>query len=240
MFLVDQLSLLRQAELLAIRPLFPEGGRVLEIGAGTGQQSAELQEAGFDVTAIDIPDSDYAAKRIFPVIDYDGRNLPFRAASFDVVFSSNVLEHVRDLASLHTEIKRVLKPSGSCIHVLPTHAWRFWTMVTCYPAIWSYLRALLRAPSKRAFYEFARQVGVCVVHPRHGERGVGVLELLLFHPHWWLSHFQKNGFSVVCNRPVGLFYTGNLLLGQSLDLQKRATLARYLGSACHVYKVLPA
>jgi len=39
----------------------------------------ELVEAG-----------DYAAQRVFPIRDYDGRTIPLPDASVDVVFSSNV------------------------------------------------------------------------------------------------------------------------------------------------------
>ena len=49
------------------------------------------------------------------------------------MFSSNVLEHVRELDQLEVEIKRVLRPGGLCVHVLPTHVWRFWTTLSAFP-----------------------------------------------------------------------------------------------------------
>ena len=51
-----------------------------------------LQESGFQVDAVDIPQEIYDAKGIFNVVEYDGLHLPFANASFDVVFSSNCLE----------------------------------------------------------------------------------------------------------------------------------------------------
>src|SRR5262249_25296470 len=86
------------AELDKIGSLFPAGARILEIGAGTGKQALELQRRGFEVTAVEIADSNYAAHRVFPIKDYDGRTIPLADASVDVVFSSNVLEHVADLS----------------------------------------------------------------------------------------------------------------------------------------------
>ena len=68
----------------------------------------------------------------FPIKDYDGRTIPLPDASVDVVFSSNVLEHVPDLSRMHAEIRRVLAPGGICIHVVPTHTWRLWTTLTSY------------------------------------------------------------------------------------------------------------
>ena len=87
------------------------------------------------VTSIDLAGSTYARDRVFPVIDYDGRTLPFAAGDFDAVLSSNVLEHVYDLAGMEREIRRVLAPGGRCVHVLPTHVWRFWTLATQYPGL---------------------------------------------------------------------------------------------------------
>src|SRR5262249_57567979 len=117
----EQLDGVRGAELDKVASLFPTGARVLEIGAGTGKQALELQRRGFDVTAIEIAESNYAAHRVFPIKDYDGRAIPLADASVDVVFSSNVLEHVTDLSRMHAEIRRVLAPGGTCVHVLPTH-----------------------------------------------------------------------------------------------------------------------
>jgi ubiquinone/menaquinone biosynthesis C-methylase UbiE len=98
------------AELEKIASLFPAGARVLEIGAGTGKQALELQRRSFEVSAIELADSNYAANRVFPIKDYDGRSIPLPDASVDVVFSSNVLEHVPDLSRMHAEIRRVLAP----------------------------------------------------------------------------------------------------------------------------------
>src|SRR5262245_24433663 len=132
MLSLDHLDAIRGAELDKIASFFPTGARVLEIGAGTGKQALELQRRGFEVIAIEIAGSNYAAHRVFPIKDYDGRTIPLGDASVDVVFSSNVLEHVEHLSRMHAEIRRVLAPGGTCIHVLPTHTWRLWTTLTSY------------------------------------------------------------------------------------------------------------
>jgi len=244
MFSIEHLNVLRATEIEVIVPHLSPGARVLEIGAGTGRQALELQRRGFDVIGIEIAGSPYAAERVFPVREYDGAHLPFPATSFDVVFSSNALEHVRDLTGIHSEIRRVLKPEGVAIHVLPTHAWRFWSIVTSFPSALVYLFTALRRifpgsrdtrSLRRAWYEAAREAGAALLQPRHGERGHGITELWLFHPWWWRRNFRRNGFTLISEEPMGLFYTGPVLLGAHLSLVRRAKLAKMLGSACHLY-----
>jgi SAM-dependent methyltransferase len=249
---LEHLEVIRRAEIDRIVPLFPAGARILEIGAGTGAQARELERRGYQVTAIELASSNYAAHRVFPIMDYDGRTIPLPDASVDVAFSSNVLEHVPDLARMHAEIHRVLAPTGYCIHVLPTHTWRFWTTLTSYLEAVSFSASSLPqlfphtlprgAELQRlgdAWQRTARHaVGLCLPR-RHGERGNVVSELWLFHPHWWRRNFERNGFIVVRDEPMGLFYTGEVLLGRRLGLAKRARLARVLGSSCHLFKLAP-
>ena len=47
------LDAIRGAEIDKIAAFIPAGARVLEIGAGTGQQALELRRRGFAVTAIE-------------------------------------------------------------------------------------------------------------------------------------------------------------------------------------------
>jgi ubiquinone/menaquinone biosynthesis C-methylase UbiE len=252
MFSVSHLDRLRAIEIEKIATFFSPGQHILEVGAGTGAQAIELSRRGFKLTAIELPASNYAANRLYPIIDYDGRTIPLPDASVDVVFSSNVLEHVPDLARMHSEVRRVLKPGGYGVHVLPTHAWRFWTTLASYPDAVVYPfaslpqlvpRAMLRRAELRrlgeAWYRALRYVGGRLLPRRHGERGNVVSELWLFHPNWWRRNFHENGFAVVHDEPMGLFYTGNMLLGRRLEFAQRRRLAGLLGSACHLFKIVP-
>jgi 2-polyprenyl-3-methyl-5-hydroxy-6-metoxy-1,4-benzoquinol methylase len=239
MYSISYLNALRRAELVAVLDLFPRGGRVLEIGAGSGQQAAELKAAGFDVEAIDIAGSYLAEHRVFPVTDYDGRTIPFGNRSFDVVFSSNVLEHIADLDAIQREIKRVLRPGGVCVHLVPTHAWRLWTSLAAVPALAKYIAAALAAPSRQNAVNIVRQCGVILLQPRHGEHGHALTELWTFRPASWRSRFARQGFMVANERPGGFFYTGEGIFGLRLGMQRRKALARYLGSSCHVFQLRP-
>ena len=132
MFSIEFLHQIRRHEIAFVERHLPPGIRILEIGGGTGFQAKLLSEHGYDVASIDVPQSNYAEERVFPVIDYDGATIPFPDDSFDVVFSSNVLEHIRDRVRLYLEMDRVLGPSGFCLHAMPTGTWSFWTIVSHY------------------------------------------------------------------------------------------------------------
>jgi SAM-dependent methyltransferase len=248
MFDLEQLNAIRSAEIARIVRHFRPGARVLEIGAGTGQQALALTHHGFAVEAIDLATSGYRGARVYPVTDYDGSRIPFPDAAFDIVFSSNVLEHVADLTTLNKEIRRVLKPGGYCVHAMPTHVWRFWTTLLLLPAtmqqMWSARGEILpRRPwsgaewvrLRRAWYDVAKHAAPV----RHGERGNIVSELWLFHPRWWRRTFLADGFEIVGDESMGLFYTGTMLLGPHLSMARREQLARLLGSSCHLFELRP-
>ncbi len=252
MFSVEFLHVIREYEYKKIVERFPPGIRILEIGGGTGYQAKRLTEDGFVVDSIDIPASEYAGQQEFLVQPYDGRNIPFPEDSFDVVFSSNVLEHVLDLPYLQAEIKRVLKPSGYCVHLMPTGAWRFWTNLAHYTELFQRLiglapRLLPNGFSKPALSDVMsvlRLMATTAEHyaivPRHGEAGNALSEMMTFSSRHWKKHFISQLFAIDETTGVGLFYTGHMVLGPRLSLRTRQRMSKWLGSACVIYVVRPA
>lgn len=252
MFNIEFLQVIREFEYGKILRHFSPGSHILEIGGGTGYQAKRFAQDGFSVVSIDIPDSNYADLLEFPVQPYDGRNIPFPDASFDIVFSSNVLEHVLDLPQLQSEIRRVLKPRGYCVHLMPTGIWRFWSNVSHYVDLGQRLLSLLprlipASLSRQALFDtinVLRTMAGTAKHfaivRRHGETGNALSEIVTFSMHHWLMCFRGQNFAVEEAIPTGLFYTGYMVLGTRLSLDVRQDLARYLGSACVIYKVHPA
>lgn len=244
----NHLHVVREFELREVLRLFPqaESGascpRILEIGAGTGYQAAVLRDLGYRVSAVELASSAYAASRVFDVIDYDGIRLPFDDASFDVVFSSNVLEHVLEIDGMLAEIARVMGPGAIALHVLPTPAWRVWTTLAHAP--WVLSRLFVRLARSKAGAGAAGGAGSSrsrmlreLFPSRHGERGNFLTEALYFSPSWWRRKFRAAGFVLDEERPVGLFYTGCMLLRDAWSVRSRRRWSRVLGSSCRIYRM---
>jgi SAM-dependent methyltransferase len=89
---------------------------LLEVGAGTGQDSAYFAAAGLDVTATDLSADMAAACRAkgLRAVVMDVGAPAFRAGSFDAVHAMNCLLHVpnADLSRVLGAICRLLRPGG--------------------------------------------------------------------------------------------------------------------------------
>jgi len=104
------------AERQEFRRRLASGARLLEIGAGTGQDSAYFQTEGFRVVAADLSTEMVAhcrAKRIEAYV-MDFLHLNFPAGSFDAVYAMNCLLHVpnHDLPAVLAAVGTVLRRGG--------------------------------------------------------------------------------------------------------------------------------
>lgn len=233
---------LRSAEFNCVKHYFHAGIHVLELGGGNGFQASLLDSLGAKVKSIDVA-VPVGQQTFFAVEIYDGLTIPFSDASFDVVFSSNVLEHVQDINMMMAEIRRVLKADGIAIHILPTPAWRFWTSLTHYAYLAMRVFGLRRPVSggnMPSLGEKMQRSGVWATVKRvlvagpHGEYPSAVSELWYFSKARWLELFRKNGFQAISSGPSGIFYTGYSVVN-GLSVSKRQILAKILGSSTCIY-----
>jgi SAM-dependent methyltransferase len=115
-------GLVKQPWKLAERAAFLEQLRaagcqkLLEVGAGTGQDSEFFANSGLDVVAVDLSPAMVECCRRKGVEAYvrDFLRLGFPAESFDAVYALNCLLHVpnRDLPAVLEAIRAVLRPGG--------------------------------------------------------------------------------------------------------------------------------
>ena len=91
--------------------------RVLNAGCGPGFDSEEFKKAGHYVVGIDFDKRlvDFASEHGFQdegkVVDLNKR-LPFKDNEFDVVFCSEVVEHLPAIEGFFGECNRVLRKGG--------------------------------------------------------------------------------------------------------------------------------
>jgi SAM-dependent methyltransferase len=118
---------------LGLRP----GDRVLDVGAGFGRHVFECARRGADVVALDYAEDevvqtratlgamvaagDIDIERFKGVLRGDATRLPFADGAFDVVITSEVLEHIQDDVAAIGEMVRVLRPGGVFAATVP--AW---------------------------------------------------------------------------------------------------------------------
>jgi len=104
------------AERQAFRDRLTPDARLLEIGAGTGQDSAYFRQEGCAVVAADLSPVmvEHCRAKGIEAHVMDFLHLDFPAGSFDAVYAMNCLLHVpnRDLPVVLAEIRAVLRPGG--------------------------------------------------------------------------------------------------------------------------------
>jgi len=113
---------LERAAVDRLLPAAPHGGKLLEVGCGTGHWSEYFARKGFAVTGVDISERMIAVARqrnipsgTFEVADAE--RLPFVSGSFDVVAAITVLEFTADPAQVVCEMTRCVKKAGGTLIV---------------------------------------------------------------------------------------------------------------------------
>lgn len=93
-----------------------QGKKALDVGCRDGYWSEKLKSKGYEVVAIDI-EPHYAGAL---TVDANAV-LPFADDQFDLIWCSEVIEHLRNPAFTIHEFKRVLQPGGSLVMTTPNH-----------------------------------------------------------------------------------------------------------------------
>lgn len=117
----------RELRLNLMRAQVRPGERVLDLGCGDGWATAELVRlsavpVGVEVAAAALE----RARRHHPDLEFrlaeiDGE-LPLPDNALDVVWASDVIEHVADTARWLSEVRRVLRPQGRLLLTTPNHS----------------------------------------------------------------------------------------------------------------------
>ncbi len=91
-----------------------DGALALDVGTGAGYMTRAMRAAGAACYGIeyDLGELTWRGEPPTGIANASALEMPFRTGSFDVVFSSNVLEHVPDPWAMADEMVRVTKSGG--------------------------------------------------------------------------------------------------------------------------------
>lgn len=119
------------------------GKHAIDIGCRDGYWSERIKEKGYAVVSLDIePHYEGALQH-----NVEG-GLPFPDHGFDLVWCSEVIEHLHDPRSFLGEIERVLRPGGAAILTTPNSAWWFYALVR----LWGWTPQKLQNSDHKQFF----------------------------------------------------------------------------------------
>ena len=184
----------------------------LELGCGDGYQSGFLKNYIKDLTISDklteppvIPEG---VKYI--CLDAECTDNHFDPGSLDIIFSSNVLEHVKDISAALRGMKNILKDSGIMIHTMPNTLWKCMQYIFFVPAK---LRVLLKRAAKKprgnGYCEkpfSRRRIWDKLFPAAHGGIESSLREFKVFSQRHWEGVFKTAGLEVISVIPLG-FHT---------------------------------
>lgn len=96
----------------------PVKGKILDIGAGTGDFLLEAKNKNWETVGVE-PNEKAKSIAINKGVLFADTVEKLESNSFDVITLWHVLEHVPDVAHQVAELKRLLKPSGTLIIAVP-------------------------------------------------------------------------------------------------------------------------
>lgn len=192
-------------------------GRILDIGCATGVFLKVAKDKGWKTTGVEV--SNYAAsfgRKKFNLKIFLGelKDASLNSNYFDVATGWDLIEHVENPTELVKEIRRVLKPKGYI--ALQT------TMTD------SLLFLIADVTYRITFGKFAKlaQIAYPIHHSNHFSRQT-LKELL-----------KKNGFKVICQGNVEMFYEETSLPKVFIPLLKFfGLLSRFSGRTIEVFMI---
>lgn len=107
-----------KSKLNLINSLQPAKGRILDIGAGTGDFLSVAKQNGWQTIGVE-PSEKARAIASSKGVGFVNETASLENHSFDVISMWHVLEHVPNLDEQIKELKRLLKPNGSLIIAVP-------------------------------------------------------------------------------------------------------------------------
>jgi 2-polyprenyl-3-methyl-5-hydroxy-6-metoxy-1,4-benzoquinol methylase len=181
---------------------------LLDAGCGTGAFSVEAARRGATVVSLDCGKNllrETRRKGITSVVAADAACMPLRDGGFDVVVSSECVEHTPSPLATVRELVRVLRPGGWLVVTCPNAAWR-WTCTLATALRLRPYHGLENWPSWQELSRWADDAGLTV----HRQVGLHLFPFVLGITHPLLRRFDRLGSR------FGRIYVNQCLMGQKL------------------------
>ncbi|WP_374401030.1 methyltransferase domain-containing protein [Flavobacterium sp.] len=127
----------------------PLKGKILDIGAGTGDFLLECKNQNWDILGIE-PNDKAKGIALGKGVKFGDTIEKLESNSFDVITMWHVLEHVPDVEHQVAELKRLLKPSGTIIIAVPNfksydanHYKEFWAAYDVPRHLWHFSKTAI-------------------------------------------------------------------------------------------------
>ncbi|WP_396169285.1 class I SAM-dependent methyltransferase [Flavobacterium sp.] len=128
----------------------PNKGRLLDIGAGTGEFLSVAKNDGWQTIGVE-PSERAKAIAESKGVSFVEQTSELQNQSFDVISMWHVLEHVPDLDQQIKELKRLLKPTGTLIIAVPNfksfdakHYGNFWAAYDVPIHFWHFSKTAIK------------------------------------------------------------------------------------------------
>lgn len=158
---VDNLEVMQEAVnynrylLDMVRRHAPNGGRVLDFGAGAGQFAAPLRQAGMNVTACE-PDHGLQQRLRSQGLSVASSTEDLDDGSFDYIYTLNVLEHIEDDTAVLRKLREKLKSNGRLLIYVPAFQVLYTSMDAKVNHVRRYTRGMLVQRVKAAGFRIER------------------------------------------------------------------------------------
>jgi 2-polyprenyl-3-methyl-5-hydroxy-6-metoxy-1,4-benzoquinol methylase len=143
-------SIALKNKLNLINSLQPNKGRILDIGAGTGDFLSVAKNDGWQTIGVE-PSERAKSTAINKGISFVEQTSELENHSFDMISMWHVLEHVPDLDKQIKELKRLLKPTGTLIIAVPNfksfdakHYGKFWAAYDVPIHFWHFSKTAIK------------------------------------------------------------------------------------------------
>lgn len=187
---------------------------ILEVGCGMGFQASVFQKISESFTSADVTYErlSHSGIRLKNFVKCSGEYLPFKGGVFDIVYMSQVLEHIKNRRRAIKEAKRVLNDRGGILTIsAPTSFWKVLDVLKYYITLFCFYLPKFISSNYRRYISLKistptvnvshveckgglRKLGTYLLPKPHGEYRNNLEEFIAYRESSWIHLIEIPGF----------------------------------------------